>query len=43
VCIASVLNRGRVNRLFKQADVPYGPCLEPGSEASKEAVRKKQG
>jgi hypothetical protein len=42
VCIASVPNEGRVNWVFEQASVPYGPHLELGSEASKEAVRKRK-
>jgi hypothetical protein len=42
VCIASVPNGGRVNRVFDQAGMPYGPCLEPGSEVSKEVVIKRK-
>jgi hypothetical protein len=42
VCIALVLNMGRLNRVFEQVDVPYGPRLEPGSEASKEAAKKRK-
>jgi hypothetical protein len=42
VCVVSVLNRGRVNWVFEQASVPYGPRSEPGSEACKEATRKRR-
>jgi hypothetical protein len=42
LCIVSVSNVARVNRVFEQAGVPYGPRLEPGSEASKEAMRKRR-
>jgi hypothetical protein len=42
VCIMSVPNEGRVNRVFKHAGVPYGPCSEPRSEASKEAAKKRR-
>jgi hypothetical protein len=41
-CIAVVLNNGHLNRVFEQAEVPYGPCLVPGSEASKEAVKQRK-
>jgi hypothetical protein len=41
-CIAAVPNEGRLNQVFEQADMPYGPRLEPGSEASKEAVKKRK-
>jgi hypothetical protein len=40
VCITAVPNKGRLNRVFEQAGMPYGPQLEPGSEASKEAAIK---
>jgi hypothetical protein len=33
---------GRLNRVFEQAGVPYGPCLELGSEVSKEAAKKRK-
>jgi hypothetical protein len=42
VCITSVLNGGRLNRMFEQAGVLYGPHSEPGSKASKEAERKRK-
>jgi hypothetical protein len=38
VCVATVPNGGRVNRVFELAGVPYGPQLKPRSEASKEAI-----
>jgi hypothetical protein len=41
-CIAAVPNEGRLNQVFEQADVPYGARLEPGSEASKEAAKKRK-
>jgi hypothetical protein len=41
-CITAVPNEGRLNRVFKLAGVPYGPRLEPGSEASKNAARKRR-
>jgi hypothetical protein len=41
-CILVVLNGGRVNRVFEQADVPYMPRLVPRSEASKEAEKKEK-
>jgi hypothetical protein len=37
-CLTTVPNGGRLNHVFEQASVPYGPCLEPGSKASKEAA-----
>jgi hypothetical protein len=40
VCIVVVPNEGRANWVFEQVGVPCGPRLEPGSEASKEAVQK---
>jgi hypothetical protein len=39
-CIAEVPNECWFNRVFEQAAVPFGPCLEPSSKASKEALRK---
>jgi hypothetical protein len=42
VCITAVPNEGRLNRVFEQAGVPYGPWLEPGSNASKEAAIKRR-
>jgi hypothetical protein len=42
VCITTVPNGGQVNRVFEQANVPYGPRLEPRSEASKEATQKRK-
>jgi hypothetical protein len=41
-CLATVPNRGRLNRVFEQGGVPYGPHLEPGFEAIKEATRKRK-
>jgi hypothetical protein len=41
-CIAVVLNMGRLNRVFEQASVPYGPRLVPKSKASKEVVKKRK-
>jgi hypothetical protein len=41
-CIMVVLNEGRLSWVFEQADVPYGPRLEPGSEASKETMIKRK-
>jgi hypothetical protein len=41
-CIAVASNMGWLNRVFEQAGVPYGPRLEPGSEASKEATGKRK-
>jgi hypothetical protein len=40
VCLAVVPNECRLNQVFMQASVSYGPRLELGSEASKEAARK---
>jgi hypothetical protein len=42
VCFEVVLNRGRVNRVFEHGGVPYGKCLEPGSEACEAAARKRK-
>jgi hypothetical protein len=42
LCAKMVPNRDRVNRVFEQAGVPYGPHLEPGSEACKEAIKKRK-
>jgi hypothetical protein len=42
VCILALPNRDRLNRVFEQAGVPYCPHLEPSSEASKEAVKKRK-
>jgi hypothetical protein len=42
VCVVSVSYRDRVNWVFEQAGVPYSPRSELGSEASKEAVRKRR-
>jgi hypothetical protein len=33
---------GRLNRVFEHAGMPYGPCLELGSEVSKEAAKKRK-
>jgi hypothetical protein len=41
-CILLLLNHGRLNRIFEQAGVAYCPRPEPGSEASKEAARKRK-
>jgi hypothetical protein len=41
-CILVLPNRGRLNQFFEQAGMAYGPCLELGSEASNEAVRKRK-
>jgi hypothetical protein len=41
-CIAVVPNNGRLNRVFEQDGVPYQPHLVPSSEASKEAVKKRE-
>jgi hypothetical protein len=41
-CIAVVLNDGHLNRVFEQGGVPYGPCLVPDSEASKEVAKKRK-
>jgi hypothetical protein len=35
-------NGGLLNQVFEQADVAYGSRLEPGSEASKEATKKRK-
>jgi hypothetical protein len=35
-------NQGRVNRVFENAGVPYGPRLELSSEASEEATKKRK-
>jgi hypothetical protein len=44
VCVEVLLNQVRVNWVFEHAGVPYGPRLEPGSEASEEVAKKrKQG
>jgi hypothetical protein len=40
-CISLRPKGGRLNWVFKQAGVAYGPHLEPGSEASKEAAKKR--
>jgi hypothetical protein len=40
--VETVPNGGRVNRVFKQAGVPYGPRLEPDSEACEEATKKRK-
>jgi hypothetical protein len=42
VCIETLPNRGRVNRVFMEAVVPYEPHLEPGSEACEEAAKKRK-
>jgi hypothetical protein len=42
VCVVSVSYRDRVNWVFEQAGVTYSPRSELGSEASKEAVRKRR-
>jgi hypothetical protein len=41
-CVETVLNGGWVNRVSEPAGVPYGPRLEPGSEACKEAAKKRK-
>jgi hypothetical protein len=35
-------NDGQVNIVFEQASVPYGPRLEPGSEACEEAAKRRK-
>jgi hypothetical protein len=42
VCVAALPNGGRVNRVFEQAGVSYGPRLKPGSEASKVVALKRK-
>jgi hypothetical protein len=42
VCVETVQNRGRVNMVFEQAGVPYGPHLEPNSEVCEEAAKKRK-
>jgi hypothetical protein len=42
VCVEAVPNEGRVNRVFEKAGIPYGPRLEPGFEACKEAMKKRK-
>jgi hypothetical protein len=41
-CVEMVPNGGRVNRVLEQADLPYEPHLEPGSEVCKEATKKRK-
>jgi hypothetical protein len=41
-CVKTVSNRGWVNRIFEHASVPYGPRLEPDSEACEEAAKKRK-
>jgi hypothetical protein len=41
-CIVMVPSMGRLNRVFEQGGVPYGPRLVPGSQASKEATEKRK-
>jgi hypothetical protein len=41
-CVKTVSNRGWVNRIFEHASVPYGPRLEPNSEACEEAAKKRK-
>jgi hypothetical protein len=42
VCVETLPNGGQVNRVFEQASVPYGPRLEPGSQACEEAAKKRK-
>jgi hypothetical protein len=42
VYIQALLNGGRVNRVFEYAGVPYEPCLEPDSEVSEDAAKKRK-
>jgi hypothetical protein len=42
VCIEVLPNGGWVNRVFEQADIPYEPRLEPGSEVCEEATNKRK-
>jgi hypothetical protein len=42
VCVEMVPNGDRVNKVFEQASVPYGPRLEPGSEVCEEATKKRK-
>jgi hypothetical protein len=39
-CIKILPNQDRVNMVFERADVPYGPRLDLGSEASEKPPRK---
>jgi hypothetical protein len=41
-CVEMVPNGGQVNIVFEQASVPYGPRLEPGSEACEEVTKRKK-
>jgi hypothetical protein len=42
MCILTLSYRGRLNRVSEQASVLYGPRLDPGSETSKEAEKKRK-
>jgi hypothetical protein len=42
VRVETVPDGGQVNRVFEQAGVPYGPCLELGSKACGEATKKRK-
>jgi hypothetical protein len=41
-CIFALSNRDQLNRVFEQAGVSYGPHLEPGSGANKDAAKKRK-
>jgi hypothetical protein len=42
VCMAGLLNWGRLNHMFELAGVPYGPRPVPGMEAFTEASKKRK-
>jgi hypothetical protein len=42
MCILTLSYRGQLNRVSEQASVLYGPRLEPGSETSKKAEKKRK-
>jgi hypothetical protein len=42
LCIETLPNGGRVNKVFEEASIPYEPRLEPGSEACEEAAKRRK-
>jgi hypothetical protein len=42
VCIKLLPNDGHLNRVFEIAGIVYGPCLQLGTEASVEALKKRK-
>jgi hypothetical protein len=42
VCVEMILNGGQVDKVFEQAGVPCGTCMEPSSKACKEDAKKRK-